>query len=242
MIGGHLIGMTLSKRYGRRWVVDDVTIEVRRGEVVGLLGPNGAGKTTTFQMIIGFEKPDKGKIILHNQDITNLPVYQRARLGIGYLPQEGSIFKKLTVAENILCILELAGIQPEERGEILTNLCEKLGIKHLVNQRGDTLSGGERRRAELARALATKPKFLLLDEPFTGIDPIVRQEIQRIIRNLAEEGLGILITDHSVRETLEITDRAYLIYDSKVLFAGTPEELTRNESARQLYLGERFWL
>lgn len=235
-----LRAVNISKAYGKRLVVCDVTIEVNRGEIVGLLGPNGAGKTTTFQIMTGFLKLKEGKIILDGRDITNLPVYQRARLGIGYLPQEASIFRKLTVAENILAILELIGNSHQRREEVLSEILNRLGISHLKDRRGDTLSGGERRRAELARALAGKPNFLLLDEPFTGIDPIVRQEIQNIIKNLAKENLGILVTDHNVRETLEITDRAYLIYDSRVLFAGTAKDLIENESARQLYLGERF--
>ncbi len=238
MPGASLQVLEIAKRYGKRYVVSDVTIEVNRGEVVGLLGPNGAGKTTTFQIITGFLKPDKGKVLLDGRDITDLPVYQRARLGIGYLSQEASIFRKLTVEENIWAILELLGRDDKEKQtrELLT----KLAITQLAKRRGDTLSGGERRRAELARALATKPNFLLLDEPFTGIDPICRQEIQNIIKVLAEENLGILVTDHNVRETLEITDRAYLIYDSRILLKGSAHELITNEEARQLYLGERF--
>ncbi|MEO0116345.1 MAG: LPS export ABC transporter ATP-binding protein [candidate division WOR-3 bacterium] len=235
-----LYALNISKAYGAKYVVSNVTIEVQRGEVVGLLGPNGAGKTTTFQMIIGFLRPKGGKIILDGRDITNLPVYQRARLGIGYLPQEASIFRKLTVVENIRAVLELTENSHQGKEETLSEILDKLGISHLKDRRGETLSGGERRRAELARALALKPSFLLLDEPFTGIDPIAREEIQNIIRNLAKENLGILVTDHNVRETLEITDRAYLIYDSRILFAGSAHELIANESARKFYLGARF--
>ncbi len=233
-----LRGVNISKTYGRRYVVTDVTIEVRRGEVIGLLGPNGAGKTTTFQIMTGFLKPNGGRVFLDGIDITHLPVYKRARLGLGYLPQEPSVFRKLTVEENIRAILELVG--REDEIEVTERILAKLGIDHLSKRRGDTLSGGERRRVELARALATKPNFLLLDEPFTGIDPIVRQEIQNIIRRLSEENMGILVTDHNVRETLEITDRAYLIYDSRILFAGTAQELIEHPEVRQLYLGERF--
>lgn len=233
-----LRGVNISKRYGKRYVVADVTLEVKRGEVVGLLGPNGAGKTTAFQIMTGFLKPNHGRVFLDGRDITNLPVYKRARLGLGYLPQEASIFRKLTVEENILAILEMTG--KDDKVKVTEELLEKLGISHLRKRRGDTLSGGERRRVELARTLATKPNFLLLDEPFTGIDPIARQEIQDIIRLLAKEKIGILVTDHNVRETLEITDRAYLMYDSRILFAGTARELIEHTEARELYLGEKF--
>lgn len=233
-----LKGEGLVKYYGKRKVVAEVDIELRPREIVGLLGPNGAGKTTTFGMITGFIKPDAGRVLFDSSDITYLPIYKRARLGIGYLSQESSIFRKLTVKENILAILEMRGVK--NRGEIAEELMEKLDIKGIENHTGYTLSGGERRRVELARALATKPSFLLLDEPFTGIDPIVRTEIQEIIKKLKKEGLGILITDHNVRETLEITDRAYLIYDAKIIISGTASSLINNPLSRELYLGEKF--
>ncbi len=230
----------LVKSYNGRKVVNDVTLELHRNEVVGLLGPNGAGKTTTFHMITGFIIPDGGRIFLDQVEITHMPVYKRARLGLGYLSQEPSVFRKLSVEENIRAILELLGATRSEQNRIVEELLEKLNIRDLRQQKAGTLSGGERRRVELARALASKPTFLLLDEPFTGVDPIVRAEIQDIIRELRSEGLGILITDHNVRETLEITDRAYVMYDARILISGTSEELVRDEKARQVYLGERF--
>ncbi len=230
----------LSKKYGGRYVVRDVDIVLKQGEVVGLLGPNGAGKTTTFGMIMGFISPDKGKVFLGNFDVTQLPVYKRARLGIGYLSQEPSIFRKLTVEENIKAVLEMKGLPENEIIKITEEVIEKLEINRVRKAKGYTLSGGERRRVEIARALATRPKFLLLDEPFTGIDPIVRAEIQDIIISLKQENIGILITDHNVRETLEITDRAYLMYDSKILVSGTSDELVNDPDVRKLYLGERF--
>ena len=226
------------KYYGKRKVVAGVDIELNLGEIVGLLGPNGAGKTTTFGMITGFIRPDAGKIFFDSIEITHLPIYKRARLGIGYLSQEPSIFRKLSVKENILAILELRGI--ENRREITEELIKKLDIRAIAKHKGYTLSGGERRRVELARALATRPSFLLLDEPFTGIDPIVRAEIQEIIKRLKQEGLGILITDHNVRETLEITDRAYLMYDAKIITSGTASSLIKDPMSRKLYLGEKF--
>jgi lipopolysaccharide export system ATP-binding protein len=230
----------LVKRYGGRRVVDGVTLELSRGEIVGLLGPNGAGKTTTFHMITGFIRPEQGRITLGESDITEQPVYRRARLGLGYLSQEPSIFRKLSVENNVLAILEMLGYEKSKRAERVTELLDKFNVGHLRRQQGSTLSGGERRRVEMARALASAPAFLLLDEPFTGIDPIVRAEIQDIIRRLKSEGLGILITDHNVRETLEITDRAYIMYDARVLLSGTSDDLVRDETARQVYLGERF--
>lgn len=235
-----LVANGLVKRYGGRRVVDGVSLELARGEIVGLLGPNGAGKTTTFHMITGFVRPEQGWIRLGDADITYLPVYRRARLGMGYLSQEPSIFRKLSVEQNILAILEMIRFPKERRIERTNELLEKLNVSHLRRQQGGTLSGGERRRVEMARALASAPSFLLLDEPFTGIDPIVRAEIQDIIRRLKAEGLGILITDHNVRETLEITDRAYVMYDARVLLSGTSEDLVRDETARAVYLGERF--
>jgi lipopolysaccharide export system ATP-binding protein len=235
-----LIAEGLVKSYGGRKVVDQVSLELSRGEVVGLLGPNGAGKTTTFHMITGFIKPEAGKIFLDGTEITHMPVYKRARQGIGYLSQEPSVFRKLTVEENIRAILEMLDVPKVEQRRRVDELLEKLNITHLAHQRAGTLSGGERRRVELARALAPKPAFLLLDEPFTGVDPIVRAEIQKIVRMLCTEGLGILITDHNVRETLEITERAYLMYDAKVLISGTARELIENQRAREVYLGEKF--
>ena len=230
----------LVKRYGERRVVDGVSLELECGEIVGLLGPNGAGKTTTFHMITGFIRPEQGAIMLDGRDITRMPVYKRARLGLGYLSQEPSIFRKLSVEDNVRAILEMLGVPKSEQVARVEELLAKFNVGHLKKQRGGTLSGGERRRVELARALASRPSFLLLDEPFTGIDPIVRAEIQDIVRKLRDEGLGILITDHNVRETLEITDRAYIMYDARVLLAGTSEDLVKDEKARQVYLGERF--
>lgn len=230
----------LKKLFGKRAVVQEVSLELHQGEVVGLLGPNGAGKTTTFSMIIGFLQPSAGEIFLDDTRINELPIYRRARLGIGYLSQEASIFRKLSVEDNIRAVLELRGYRKADIGARVEGLLEKFEIKALRRSRGDSLSGGERRRVEIARALATDPKFLLLDEPFTGIDPIVRGEIQKIIRLLREDGIGILVTDHNVRETLEITDRAYLMYDSRILVSGKPNELIRNKKVREVYLGKEF--
>jgi lipopolysaccharide export system ATP-binding protein len=230
----------LVKRFGRWTVVNEVSLEVGEGEVVGLLGPNGAGKTTTFHMITGFIRPEQGTITLDGHDITRMPVYKRARLGLGYLSQEPSIFRKLSVEDNVKAILEMLGVPKAEQVARVDELLAKFNVSHLKKQRGGTLSGGERRRVELARALASRPSFLLLDEPFTGIDPIVRAEIQDIVRKLRDDGLGILITDHNVRETLEITDRAYIMYDARVLLSGTSDDLVKDEKARQVYLGERF--
>ncbi|MEO0109090.1 MAG: LPS export ABC transporter ATP-binding protein [candidate division WOR-3 bacterium] len=230
----------LVKSYHGRKVVDDLTLALECGEVVGLLGPNGAGKTTTFHMIAGFIRPEQGSVLLGEREITTLPIYQRARLGLGYLSQEPSVFRKLTVEQNIRAILELLGHSPGECRAQVNRLLAKLNVAHLARQRAATLSGGERRRVELARALAPQPKFLLLDEPFTGIDPIVRSEIQDIILTLKREGLGILITDHNVRETLEITDRAYVMFDARVLISGTSTDLVNDAKAREVYLGERF--
>ncbi|MEO0076245.1 MAG: LPS export ABC transporter ATP-binding protein [candidate division WOR-3 bacterium] len=235
-----LIIQNLTKSYNSRKVVNDISLEIHQGEIVGLLGPNGAGKTTTFHIITGFIKPESGRIILNNTDITNFPIYQRARLGLGYLAQEPSVFRKLTVEENILAILELLNTPKQTQREILEHLLNKLDIKHLAKQKASSLSGGERRRVEMARALVSKPKFLLLDEPFTGIDPIVRAEIQDIIKQLKNEGIGIFITDHNVRETFEITDHTYIMYDGRILISGTPQELINNPLAREHYLGERF--
>jgi len=233
---------SLVKIYKKRRVVDNVSIELKQGEVVGLLGPNGAGKTTTFYMIIGFIKPEGGKVLLDQEDITRLPMYERARRGIGYLSQEPSIFRKLSVEQNIMAILQMQKITKREREERLENLLKELDISHLAKNKAYTLSGGERRRVEITRALATQPKFMLLDEPFSGIDPIVVEDIQKIISRLKEKNLGILITDHNVRETLSITDRAYIMCDGQILKAGTAEYLASDPEARKIYLGEKFKL
>ncbi|MBL7170854.1 MAG: LPS export ABC transporter ATP-binding protein [Candidatus Omnitrophica bacterium] len=231
----------LVKFYHRRRVVNGVGIDVNRGEVVGLLGPNGAGKTTVFYMMVGIERPNEGKIFLDEKDITRYPMYRRAREGIGYLSQEPSVFRNLTVEENIMAILETRkNIDKKDRKKRLEELLEDLQISHLTNSKAYTLSGGERRRLEICRTLVTEPSFILLDEPFTGIDPIAVFEIQKIVHNLKKNGYGILITDHSVRETLEITDHAYIMYEGKILFSGTSEELIKSEKAREIYLGERF--
>ncbi len=237
----HLLETTgLVKQYGGRRVVDNVDINVKRGEVVGLLGPNGAGKTTTFYMITGIIRPDEGRIIFDRQDITDMPLHVRARYGIGYLAQDPSIFRKLTVEENIMAVLETLGFSPKERQRRLAELLDELKITHLRKNRAYTLSGGEKRRVEITRALVTNPMFILLDEPFSGIDPIAVAECQEIIKELKAKGLGILLTDHNVRETLTITDRAYLMADGKTLIAGTKEDLISNPKAREIYLGEKF--
>jgi lipopolysaccharide export system ATP-binding protein len=230
----------LAKSYDSKEVVKGVDILVRRGEIVGLLGPNGAGKTTTFYMIVGIIPPNRGRIVFDNNDITSLPIHERARFGIGYLSQEPSIFRKLTVEENILSILETLEITRAERRKRLKALLDELNIAHLAKHKAFTLSGGERRRLEITRALVTNPSFILLDEPFSGIDPIVVNEAQEIIKELKEKGLGILLTDHNVRETLSITDRAYLIAEGKILISGTSQELINSPQARQVYLGEKF--
>ena len=230
----------LAKSYDGREVVKGIDILVKRGEIVGLLGPNGAGKTTTFYMVVGIIPPNRGKIIFDNNDITSLPIHERARYGIGYLSQEASIFRKLTVEENITAILETLPIGKQERKRRLKALLEELNISHLAKSKAYTLSGGERRRLEITRALVTNPSFILLDEPFSGIDPIVVNEAQEIIKELREKGLGILLTDHNVRETLSITDRAYLIAEGKILISGTAGDLINNPQARQVYLGEKF--
>lgn len=235
-----LFTKNLMKIYGKRRVVNDVSIELNKGEIVGLLGPNGAGKTTTFNMVLGFVKPDGGKVFLDSTDITDLPVYRRARLGISYLPQEVSVFRKMTVEENLMAVLETLPISRQERKERMTSLLELMGIQHLAKSKAYTLSGGERRRVEIARALVLRPSFLLLDEPFTGVDPKAVQELQELIRQLRDNGLGIFITDHSVREALEITDRSYIIYEGRVEISGTSQELITSERARKIYFGERF--
>lgn len=232
----------LSKRYKARTVVRDVGFSVGGGEVVGLLGPNGAGKTTCFYMIVGLVRADGGSIQLNDADVTHLPIHKRARRGLSYLPQENSVFRKLTVEENILAVLELGKLDKQKRQARLTELLEELGIEHLRNASAMSLSGGERRRVEIARALATDPQVILLDEPFAGVDPIAVIDIQKIIHFLRERGIGVLITDHNVRETLGICDRAYIINEGVVLASGRPEEIVGNDRVRQVYLGEHFRL
>ncbi|NNE67297.1 MAG: LPS export ABC transporter ATP-binding protein [Pyrinomonadaceae bacterium] len=232
----------LQKTYGRRRVVDDVSLSVGHGEVVGLLGSNGAGKTTTFYMITGLERTESGSIVLNGEDVTKLPMYLRARLGLGYLPQEASIFRKMSAEQNILAVLETRRITKNERFERLNELLEEFGVTHVRSTRGDALSGGERRRVEIARCLATNPEYILLDEPFAGIDPIAIDDIREIILYLRSQGIGILITDHNVRETLGITDRAYIMSEGQILKSGEPSELVEDEEVRRLYLGERFTL
>ena len=237
----HLLEATgLVKEYGPRRVVNSVNINVKRGEIVGLLGPNGAGKTTTFYMITGIVPPDSGKIVFDRQDITRMSLHKRARCGIGYLAQEPSIFRKLTVQENIMAVLETLGFSPRERRRRCDELLNELKITHLRKNKAYTLSGGEKRRVEITRALVTNPMFILLDEPFSGIDPIAVAECQEIIRELRDKGLGILVTDHNVRETLTITDRAYLMAEGRILISGTKEDLISDPKARELYLGEKF--
>lgn len=237
-----LVAHDLQKTYGRRRVVDDVTISVGQGEVVGLLGANGAGKTTTFYMMVGLERTEAGDIFLNGEDITALPMYLRARLGLGYLPQEPSIFRKLTAEQNILAVLETRKMSRAERFQRLDELLAEFGIEHVRRVRGDSLSGGERRRVEIARCLATEPQFILLDEPFAGIDPLAIDDIREIILYLKQQGIGILITDHNVRETLGITDRAYIMSEGRILLSGKPDVLVKDAEVRRLYLGERFSL
>lgn len=230
----------LIKAYHHRLVVNDVSIYIKEGEVVGLLGPNGAGKTTTFYIVVGLIRPNGGWVYIDGKEITRLPMYRRARLGIGYLSQEASIFRKMTVKENILSILQTLQLSNKERQSRLEELLNELSISHLANKKAYTLSGGERRRVEITRALVIRPRFLLLDEPFAGIDPLAVEDIQNIVAHLRDSGLGILITDHNVRETLEITDRAYIMYEGKILISGSAQELINSEEARRIYLGERF--
>jgi lipopolysaccharide export system ATP-binding protein len=232
----------LIKRYGQRTVVNNVSFEVNQGEIVGLLGPNGAGKTTSFYMVVGIVKPDEGAVFLDDIDITKLPMYKRAQMGIGYLPQEASIFRSLSVEDNIKAVLELTGLSKKDQGEKLDALLEEFGLTERRKYIGHHLSGGERRRTEIARALATDPKFILLDEPFAGVDPIAVEDIQRIVWKLKERNIGILITDHNVQETLTITDRAYLLYDGNILKSGSAEELASDEQVRRVYLGQNFVL
>lgn len=237
---GTLRTENLVKRYGKRTVANHVSIDVRQGEIVGLLGPNGAGKTTTFYMTTGLITPNEGKIFLDDQDITALPVYKRAQLGIGYLPQEASVFRKLSVEDNIRAILEMTNMSKEEQKEKLESLIEEFSLQKVRKNTGDRLSGGERRRTEIARCLAISPKFIMLDEPFAGVDPIAVEEIQSVVYKLKDKNIGILITDHNAPETLSITDRAYLLFEGKILFQGTSEELAENPVVREKYLGRNF--
>ena len=232
----------LVRKYGARTVVKSVSIEVNQGEIVGLLGPNGAGKTTTFYMTVGFIKPNAGKVFLDDQDITSLPMYRRAQMGIGYLPQEASVFRKLSVEDNIRAVLEMTNLSAAQQRAELENLIAEFRLEKVRKSNGDTLSGGERRRTEIARALAVNPKFILLDEPFAGIDPIAVEDIQYIVAKLKTKNIGILITDHNVQETLSITDRAYLMFEGDILKAGTAEELAADEMVRKVYLGRNFEL
>ncbi len=237
-----IIAQDLCKSYKKRRVVNGVSLEINKGEIVGLLGPNGAGKTTTFYMITGIVKPETGSVFLNEVDITGYPMYKRARLGIGYLAQEPSVFRNLTVEENILSILEMRNIEKKDRIERMENLLDEFKLTHVSKSLGYSLSGGERRRVEIARTIANDPDFILLDEPFAGVDPIAVEDIQNIVRYLKEKGLGILITDHSVRETLSITERAYIMAEGKVLISGTPEEISNDDTARRVYLGQGFKL
>ncbi len=245
MINGNhsiLSAESLSKKYGKKTVVQDVTLKVEQGEIVGLLGPNGAGKTTTFYIIVGMIPPNSGEVMLNEKSLTSDPMYIRARKGIGYLPQEASIFRTMTVRKNILSVLEMTKLSSKERTQKCDQLLEEFGITKIANSKGYLLSGGERRRTEIARTLALEPKFILLDEPFAGIDPIAVEEIMKIVRDLKKRGIGVLITDHNVHETLSITDRSYLLFEGKILQSGTADELAADPQVRKLYLGENFKL
>ena len=232
----------LIKRYRNRTVVNQVSVEVKQGEIVGLLGPNGAGKTTSFYMVVGLIKPDEGEVFLNDLNITKLPMYKRAQMGIGYLPQEASVFRKLTVEDNISAVLEMTKLSKQEQKHKLEELLNEFRLTHVRKNNGDSLSGGERRRTEIARALAVDHKFILLDEPFAGVDPIAVEDIQTVVKKLKEKNIGILITDHNVHETLKITDRAYLLYSGSVIKSGTAEDLANDEQVRKVYLGENFEL
>lgn len=232
----------LIKRYKKRIVVNEVSVQVNQGEIVGLLGPNGAGKTTSFYMIVGLIKPDEGKVFLDTLDLTNMPMYKRAQMGLGYLPQEASVFRKMSVENNIAAVLEMTKLNKTQQKNKLEELITEFGLHHVRKSNGDVLSGGERRRTEIARALATDPKFILLDEPFAGIDPIAVEDIQQIVEKLKFRNIGVLITDHNVQETLSITDRAYLLFEGKILKQGTAEELAKDEQVRKVYLGQNFEL
>ncbi len=240
--GSMLKAESLVKKYKKRTVVSNVTIDVRQGEIVGLLGPNGAGKTTTFYMIVGMVRPNAGKVFFDQKEMTALPMYVRARFGIGYLPQEASVFRRLSVRDNLMAVLEMSSLSRKEQEEKCDRLLEDFGLTNVVNSKGYVLSGGERRRTEIARALALDPKFMLLDEPFAGIDPIAVEEIMKIIGTLKARNIGILITDHNVHETLSITDRSYLLFEGQILKSGTAEFLANDQEARKLYLGEKFRL
>ena len=236
-----LRGENLVKSYGKKRVVKNVSIEVRQGEIIGLLGPNGAGKTTTFYMIVGLIKPTEGKVFLDNDNITKNAMYRRAQKGIGYLAQEASVFRKLSVEDNIMGVLQMMkGLSSKERKKRCNDLIEEFGLEHVRKNRGDLLSGGERRRCEIARALAVDPKFILLDEPFAGVDPIAVEDIQKIVRSLVKKDIGILITDHNVQQTLAITDRTYIMFEGKIFKEGTPEDLAHDPEVRKVYLGENF--
>lgn len=230
------------KTYRNRRVVDGISLDVKQGEIVGLLGPNGAGKTTSFYMMVGLVKPNEGHVFLDNEDVTGLPMYRRAQKGIGYLAQEASVFRKLSVEDNILAVLEMTDLSKSEQNVKLESLLDEFGLQHIRKNRGDLLSGGERRRTEIARCLATDPKFILLDEPFAGVDPIAVEDIQQIVSKLKDKNIGILITDHNVHETLSITDRAYLLFEGKILKSGTADELAADEQVRKVYLGQNFEL
>jgi lipopolysaccharide export system ATP-binding protein len=230
------------KAYKGRKVVNDVSIEVKQGEIVGLLGPNGAGKTTSFYIAVGLIKPDSGKVFLNQEEITKMPMYKRAQMGIGYLPQEPSVFRKMTVEDNILAVLEMTSLSKKEQVDRLENLISEFRLGHVRKSNGDVLSGGERRRTEIARCLATSPDFILLDEPFAGIDPIAVEDIQKIVIQLKDKNIGVLITDHNVQETLSIIERAYLLFEGSVLKSGTAEELSQDETVRKVYLGQNFVL
>lgn len=232
----------LVKKYKSRTVANKVSVEVKQGEIVGLLGPNGAGKTTSFYMIVGMVKPNEGKIFLDDVDITELPMYKRAQLGIGYLPQEASVFRKLSIEDNLKAVLEMTKLSKQEQAEKLESLIDEFNLGHVRKNLGDQLSGGERRRTEIARCLATNPKFILLDEPFAGVDPIAVEDIQSVVRKLKEKNIGILITDHNVHETLNITDRSYLLFAGSVIKAGSAEDLANDEQVRRVYLGQNFEL
>ncbi len=233
---------SIEKSYRGRKVVNGISLEVNQGEIVGLLGPNGAGKTTSFYMIVGLVKPNGGQIFLEEKEITEYPMYQRAQNGIGYLAQEASVFRKMSVEDNILSVLQLTQLTPKQQRDKMEALLEEFGLNHIRKNRGDLLSGGERRRTEIARALATDPKFVLLDEPFAGVDPVAVEDIQRIVAHLKNKNIGILITDHNVQETLAITDKTYLMFEGKILKAGTPEELAQDQMVRKVYLGQNFEL
>ena len=232
----------LVKIYKSRWVVNDVSVQVKQGEIVGWLGPNGAGKTTSFYMIVGLIPPDKGKIYLGETEVTSMPMYKRSQMGVGYLPQEASVFRNLTVEDNVAAVLEMTDLTKAQQKERLEMLLSEFGLNRVRKSMGNVLSGGERRRTEIARALATDPKFILLDEPFAGIDPIAVEDIQRIVEKLKERNIGVLITDHNVQETLSITDRAYLLFEGKILKQGTAEELAADPQVRKVYLGQNFEL